>query len=149
MPGETASITVVFDSKNKKGPRNQKVTITANTDPPQTFLYLKGKVEVAEEDINIEPTEEAKEADFTNMDCVAIYPNPTSDILKLDLKNSIGKTATIGIYSRDGQLMAKRTVENIEGTIEFGVDHYPAGSYIAKVLVDGQKPVAQCFVVSH
>ena len=43
--GGTGSIEVVFDSKNKKGPRNQKVTITANTDPPQTFIYLKGEVE--------------------------------------------------------------------------------------------------------
>ena len=43
--GGTGEITVVFDSKNKKGPRNQKVTLTANTDPPQTFLYLKGEVE--------------------------------------------------------------------------------------------------------
>ena len=42
--GGTGEIEVVFDSKNKKGPRNQKVTITANTDPPQTFIYLKGEV---------------------------------------------------------------------------------------------------------
>jgi len=43
-PGEEGVITVVFNSKNKKGPRNQKVTITANTNPAQTFIYLKGKV---------------------------------------------------------------------------------------------------------
>ena len=43
--GGTGEIKVVFDSKNKKGPRNQKVTLTANTDPPQTFIYLKGEVE--------------------------------------------------------------------------------------------------------
>jgi hypothetical protein len=46
--GGTGEIEVVFDSKNKKGPRNQKVTITANTDPPQTFIYLKGEVTPAE-----------------------------------------------------------------------------------------------------
>ena len=33
-----------FNSKNKKGKRNQKVTITANTNPAQTFIYLKGEV---------------------------------------------------------------------------------------------------------
>lgn len=43
-PGETGEITVEFDSKNKKGKRNQKVTITANTNPPQTFIYLTGEV---------------------------------------------------------------------------------------------------------
>ncbi len=43
-PGEEGVITVIFNSKNKKGPRNQKVTVTANTNPAQTFIYLKGKV---------------------------------------------------------------------------------------------------------
>lgn len=44
-PGETGEITVQFNSNNKKGERNQKVTITANTNPPQTFIYLQGTVE--------------------------------------------------------------------------------------------------------
>ena len=44
-PGETGEITVQFNSNNKKGDRNQKVTITANTNPPQTFIYLQGTVE--------------------------------------------------------------------------------------------------------
>ncbi|MEM1215019.1 MAG: DUF1573 domain-containing protein [Bacteroidota bacterium] len=43
-PGASADITVEFNSKNKKGKRNQKVTITANTNPPQTFIYLTGEV---------------------------------------------------------------------------------------------------------
>ncbi len=47
-PGEDGEITVEFNSKNKKGKRNQKVTITANTNPPQSFIYLKGEVNPAE-----------------------------------------------------------------------------------------------------
>lgn len=43
-PGASGSVTVEFNSKNKNGKRNQKVTLTANTDPPQTFLYLTGEV---------------------------------------------------------------------------------------------------------
>lgn len=43
-PGAEAEIVVEFNSKNKKGKRNQKVTITANTNPPQAFIYLKGEV---------------------------------------------------------------------------------------------------------
>ncbi len=42
--GESGSITVEFNSKGKKGPRNQKVTITANTDPVQSFVALVGEV---------------------------------------------------------------------------------------------------------
>ncbi len=43
-PGETNEITVEFNSKNKSGKKNQKVTITANTNPPQSFIYLTGTV---------------------------------------------------------------------------------------------------------
>ncbi len=43
-PGGSGEITVEFNSKGKGGKRNQKVTITANTNPPQTFIYLTGEV---------------------------------------------------------------------------------------------------------
>jgi len=46
-PGESGEVTVEFNSKNKKGKRNQKVTLTANTEPAQTFIYLKGEVNPA------------------------------------------------------------------------------------------------------
>lgn len=45
-PGGTGEVSVVFNSKNKKGKRNQKVTLTGNTDPPQTFIYMTGTVNV-------------------------------------------------------------------------------------------------------
>jgi len=44
-PGASGEITVEFNSKGKAGDRNQKVTITANTNPAQSFIYLKGKVD--------------------------------------------------------------------------------------------------------
>ena len=47
-PGQTSEITVEFNSKNKKGKQNKKVTITANTNPAQTFVYIKGEVVAAE-----------------------------------------------------------------------------------------------------
>ena len=43
-PGESNEVIVEFNSKNKSGKKNQKVTITANTNPPQTFIYLTGTV---------------------------------------------------------------------------------------------------------
>lgn len=49
-PGGTGEVTVVFNSRGKGGDRNQRVTLTANTEPAQTFLSLKGTVEKAEAD---------------------------------------------------------------------------------------------------
>ena len=44
-PGKTGVIKVVFDSKSKSGPQSKRVTITANTNPPQSFLTIKGEVQ--------------------------------------------------------------------------------------------------------
>ena len=146
MPGETASITVEFNSKNKKGKQVKKVTITANTDPPQTFLYLKGEILANNDEggmVNIEVPEPT-----ISPDCFSIYPNPTAERLQLEVKEeSLGKNASVSIFSQDGQLMAQREVPEVAGNIEFDVSHYPAGTYIANVTIGEGKPETQCFVV--
>ena len=43
-PGETGDILVEFNSKGKTGKQTKRVTITANTDPGQTFLTITGQV---------------------------------------------------------------------------------------------------------
>ncbi len=42
--GGSGEIQVQFDSKGKKNKQSKKVTLTANTDPAQTFLTIKGEV---------------------------------------------------------------------------------------------------------
>lgn len=43
-PGKEGEILVEFDTKGKSGMQNKKVTITANTNPQQSFIYIKGTV---------------------------------------------------------------------------------------------------------
>lgn len=43
-PGGTGEIMVEFSSKGKLGPQSKKVTLTANTNPAQSFLTIKGEV---------------------------------------------------------------------------------------------------------
>lgn len=43
-PGASSDIVVEFNSDKKTGKRNQQVTITANTTPPQTIIRLTGNV---------------------------------------------------------------------------------------------------------
>ena len=47
-PGATAEMLVEFNSKGKAGSQNKRVTITANTNPGQTFINIKGEVTKAE-----------------------------------------------------------------------------------------------------
>lgn len=46
--GGSGEIQVQFDSKGKKNKQSKKVTITANTDPAQSFLTIKGDVNAPE-----------------------------------------------------------------------------------------------------
>lgn len=44
-PGQTGRLTVRFDSENKSGRQNKPVSITANTYPAITDIYLTGMVQ--------------------------------------------------------------------------------------------------------
>jgi seryl-tRNA synthetase len=43
-PGENAEIKVSFNSLGKRGVQDKTITVTANTEPAQTFLKIKGTV---------------------------------------------------------------------------------------------------------
>lgn len=43
-PGESGEIKVTFNSRGKKGKQHKSVTLTANTDPANTRLYIKADV---------------------------------------------------------------------------------------------------------
>ena len=44
-PGDSGTITVTFNPRNRPGPINRRVTITTNhPDDPTTFLMLRGEV---------------------------------------------------------------------------------------------------------
>ncbi|MEZ5044495.1 MAG: DUF1573 domain-containing protein [Saprospiraceae bacterium] len=148
QPGETSSLTVEFNSKGKYGKRSQRVTLTTNTEPPQTLIYLTGEVIAQKEfDYSILDASEKTETEM-NPNCFAIYPNPTAEILKLEMEESSqGQLAIVSIYGKNGTLMAKREIKVVNGPIEFTVAHYPAGTYIANVQVGERKPEARCFVV--
>lgn len=51
-PGKGGEIKVVFDSEGKGGPQSKTVTITANTDPANVVLMIKGMVEAKEQKAN-------------------------------------------------------------------------------------------------
>ena len=48
-PGKSSQVKVIFDSKGKAGDQSKSVTITANTEPTNMVLMIKGKVTPKEE----------------------------------------------------------------------------------------------------
>jgi len=166
-PGESGEIEVQFDSKGKKGKQSKRVTITANTNPIHTYLTIKGAINKPVEEpvaynsnnyivksvietplIPSNPIFQSNE-EFKPVDCFAIYPNPTAEILNLDFKDHIGQVATINIYNQTGKLILYKKIDEItESVITFQVDQYPAGTYYANIQLDNHAPSTKCFIVS-
>lgn len=147
MPGETASLLVQFDSKNKKGKQSKRVTISANTDPVNTYLTIRGLVHVPEK------TEMLKER-FKDFDVdaatVSIYPNPSSDVVNLNLLEHKGKSVNVDIYNKLGQRVGSKNLESIGDTpISFDISQYENGNYTMSIKIEDANRIAKQFSVSH
>ncbi len=157
QPGETSEIEIEFNTKNKKGKQSKRITITANTNPAQTFLTVKGEVFVTKEDTAKENnelaeqrTKAAAEMKALNPSCFAIYPNPTNEVLQLELKEYIGKSAEVEIRNKMGQKMMGKKIDRItRETTRFDVSSFSAGTYMISIRVEDSKPLTQCFVVTN
>ncbi len=159
-PGEQGEINVVFNSKGKMGKQSKRVTITANTDPGQTFLTVKGEIKKDEKYTfidNSKPVSKTPEKSAINpdwkktytKDCFAIFPNPTSDILKLELKEHLGKNLRVMIFDTKGnQLTSKRVKKISDEILEFDVSQYTSGTYYVNIQIGNGAVSTKCFVVA-
>lgn len=159
-PGDQGEIKVVFNSKGKMGTQSKRVTITANTDPKMTYINVKGEIIKDEKytftDIS-QPKVKAPEKAATNTnwkkpytkDCFAIFPNPTSDVLKLELKDHFGEKLNVMIFDSKGtQLMSKTIKEISDNIMEFDVSQYTAGTYYVNIQIGKEAVSTKCFVVA-
>ena len=148
MPGETAQILVKIDSKGKKGKQSKRVTITANTDPAQTFLTVRGEVEEPETEKAPAVNSSASEEDFKNtrvdVNNFVLYPNPTAETLNVELKTFQGQSAEIQIFNPTGQLVNSKIIQEVQNEIySFDVSNYSPGIYVVSTRVEGKMRVAK------
>ncbi len=157
MPGESSEIQVNFNSQYRMGKQHKSITIHANTEPGITVLKLFGYVRPAEKENSTETEAERQKRlaeleaiQEKNPNCMAIYPNPTNNELRLDLKENIGQSADVTIRNEVGQTVHKSSIQKIsfESTV-YNVSDYKPGIYLITIEIEGQKPMTQCFVVTE
>jgi hypothetical protein len=151
LPGESSEIEVAFDSKGKTGKQAKRVTITANTDPAQTFLTISGEVLPADGEVSEEKPDASDLQAIKALDpnCMAIFPNPTSDILQLELKEHIGLTAVVDVHNESGKTVLTKSIDRISReSTQLDVEKFQPGVYLITIHIDGFKPLTQCFVKS-
>jgi len=151
FPGESSEIEVEFNTKGKRGMQSKRITLTANTDPATTFLTIKGEVlKNADDDEELVKGEPIVEDPLLtlNPDCVAIYPNPTSEVLQLKLREYIGKPAEVDIHNDLGQQMLHESIDQISSeSTRFDVSRFNPGIYTVTIQIEKMKPFTRCFVV--
>ena len=156
LSGEMSEIEVEFNSKNKSGKRNQKISIQANTDPAVTFLYFKGQVMPKDLSEVEDDTDEIKKRNQQNLieqhkpSCISIFPNPASEYVQLDLKEYIGRSASIEIHNDVGQQIKAQKIDSISNaSTRIEVADFTPGIYVISIKVDQvSQKIAQCFVVN-
>jgi hypothetical protein len=141
LPGESATITAMFDTKGKSGEQLKRVTITANTEPAQTYLSLEGYVVKKRKVTEVKLTERIKPEIDENL--VRIYPNPASDFLKIEYQSDVTRDFTI--INAEGKIMKKGEISS--GTETIDVSGLNSGAYNFYIQYDGQSGYARPFIV--
>lgn len=79
---------------------------------------------------------------------VKVFPNPTSQILHIDLNVYYGKSAKIEVVDNLGRVFYAQNVSEImTGIQEISVEEIPAGFYQVNILIDNEIRINKPFVV--
>lgn len=84
----------------------------------------------------------ANKTDFNESDALKIFPNPTSDILQVDIANTEDFTS-VSIIDFQGRLVYEKKITS-KGMIEISLDNYKEGMYFVKL--SGKKEVTKSFL---
>ena len=151
MPGETANLLVQFDSKNKGkvggALQAKRVTISANTDPVNTYLTIKGTV-----DKKSKSNEGQIGSDNFDIDAddIILFPNPADQQLSINLEAYQGKSAIIEIYDTKGSLISTDNINEISSKpVIINSGNFDNGLYTASIKIDGKNRIAKQFYVTH
>ncbi len=78
-----------------------------------------------------------------------IYPNPTVDMVFVNLKEYEGKSATIQLMNSIGEVITDLRIDSLTAEpIGFNVENHAAGIYGVTIQIDGHKRLTRLFVKS-
>ena len=145
-PGGTGYILAIFDSANKGGNTSKRIVVTANTNPPDTYLHLKGNI-LPKSKVDASTAEGVKHTNPVPPNYFEIYPNPSSDYISLKFEETLPSQATYHIYDQSGQLISEGAIH--QGNLNKGnidIKALPQGMYNLQVKMDGKMHLVKHFV---
>ncbi len=76
----------------------------------------------------------------SEIDNVSVYPNPSSDVIYLDVNLNETADVTLAVSNTFGQVVSQRTYQSLNGNMVLPVERntLPAGQYLATLSVNGK-----------
>jgi hypothetical protein len=79
---------------------------------------------------------------------ITIFPNPTNDVLNINLAAYIDQPATIQISNMIGKRLYQENLAVIdEATLSIPLGHYPSGTYFVAISIAGKNTEVRKFVI--
>ena len=87
---------------------------------------------------------EAKLPTDAGYEVLGVYPNPTQDALNVELYLTHNANVQFVLYNELGQNVARFIQDYTSGTqkIQMNIQHFAAGVYYGKLIVEDEKPVS-------
>ena len=61
---------------------------------------------------------------------IQLYPNPTTDMIYLDVNNTFSKQLTLKLYTNNGELVYKKPISGTGKMNNINISNLPRGQYI-------------------
>jgi hypothetical protein len=93
---------------------------------------------------------EIKTLTFKGLSSIYIYPNPSNDVMNIDLSNYKNQAVDVYLYNYFGQAVLVKKVDKVDNTIlELNIGDQPTGNYRVRVQSKGRKDATQSVVITH
>ena len=80
---------------------------------------------------------------------INVYPNPTNDIINIDIESTMSTATTVSLYNLMGQLVQQQDISLLRGTnsVSLTTDNTPTGTYIVKLTIGGRDLVEKISII--
>jgi Chitobiase/beta-hexosaminidase C-terminal domain/Secretion system C-terminal sorting domain/PA14 domain/Fn3 associated/CotH kinase protein len=122
----------------------QYYTITDNAPKKGVVLYRVGVVlEGQATPQYLEPIS----LNFSQFADYAVYPNPATEYVTIDLSNAINLNTTISISDLSGKKIAQTEFEKAPSSVNMDLNTIPAGQYFIHVATKGKKLITKTITI--
>ncbi len=107
------------------------------------------RIETVFEDGSIRKSD-AQMVNFIGIGNLLVFPNPTNDIVNVDLSPFEGKQVTVTVYNQVGKLVVSKQIEKANTiALEMDLSEMAAGSYIVKVQPESQRSISKIIQIAR